>query len=209
MILGSKVGLVTAQRVFLIGTRRGHRRFRAALSAVEFRAAYRRRSAAHPARSVRDARTAPRRRCRRSAPCDRHRAYACGPDAVYIVTPWSETVTIDDCVDEFLNIRVEHPSRPQRILDRFENVRIVKHGSMASLQLTRAPLTWFERMQKRLFDVMVAAGVLVALLAAARAAVAVAGAARHRVAAVLPASVVMASTRGIPHHQVPHHDDAR
>jgi exopolysaccharide biosynthesis polyprenyl glycosylphosphotransferase len=34
---------------------------------------------------------------------------------------------------------------------------------MASLQLTRAPLGWFERMQKRLLDVTVAAGVLVVL----------------------------------------------
>jgi len=42
-------------------------------------------------------------------------------------------------------------------------VRIAKHGRMASLQLTRAPLGWFERMQKRLLDVTVAAGVLVVL----------------------------------------------
>ena len=61
------------------------------------------------------------------------------------MTPWSETATIDECVDEFLNIPVEIHLGPERILDRFENVRIAKHGSMASLQLTRAPLTWSER----------------------------------------------------------------
>ena len=46
------------------------------------------------------------------------------PDAVYIVTPWSETATIDECIDEFLNIPVEIHLGPERILDRFENVRI-------------------------------------------------------------------------------------
>ena len=85
------------------------------------------------------------------------------PDAVYIVTPWSETGTINACVDEFLKIPVEIHLGPERILDRFENVRIAKHGSMASLQLTRAPLNWSERMLKRVFDVTVAAGVLIAL----------------------------------------------
>jgi exopolysaccharide biosynthesis polyprenyl glycosylphosphotransferase len=42
-------------------------------------------------------------------------------------------------------------------------VRIAKHGAMASLQLTRAPLSRFEQMQKRLFDVTIAAGVLIGL----------------------------------------------
>jgi exopolysaccharide biosynthesis polyprenyl glycosylphosphotransferase len=72
-------------------------------------------------------------------------------------------MTINECVDEFLNIPVEIHLGPERILDRFENVRIAKHGSMASLQLTRAPLTWSERALKRIFDVTLAAGVLVAL----------------------------------------------
>jgi exopolysaccharide biosynthesis polyprenyl glycosylphosphotransferase len=52
---------------------------------------------------------------------------------------------------------------PERILDRFDNVRIAKHGPMASLQLTRAPLNWSERMVKRVFDVTIAAGVLIVL----------------------------------------------
>jgi exopolysaccharide biosynthesis polyprenyl glycosylphosphotransferase len=85
------------------------------------------------------------------------------PDAVYIVAPWSETGTIDLCVDEFLNMPVEIHLGPERILDRFGNVRIVMHGAMASLQLTRAPLSRFELMQKRIFDVTIAGSVLIFL----------------------------------------------
>src|SRR5207302_1602064 len=59
-------------------------------------------------------------------------ARALHPDAVYIVTPWSETGTIDSCVDQFLNMPVEIHLGP-------------------------------ERMQKRAFDVTVAAGALIAL----------------------------------------------
>ena len=124
------------------------------------------------------------------------------------MTPWSETGTIDSCVDEFLNIPVEIHLGPERILDRFENVRIAKHGRMASLQLTRAPLSWFERMQKRIFDVTVAAGVLIAL-SPLLAVVALADPARQRAAAVLPPAALRLQPAGIPHHQVPHHDDAR
>ncbi len=79
------------------------------------------------------------------------------------MTPWSQTATIDTCVDEFLKMPVEIHLGPERILDRFDNVRIAKHGPMASLQLTRAPLTWFELTQKRIFDLAIASGVLVVL----------------------------------------------
>ena len=162
VILGSKVGLVTAQRVFLIGSGEDIsgfvRRYQpwnyglhtvgaAPLTRLEPSATREERSHALAA----DLRQA----------IDTARMLR--PDAVYIVTPWSETATIDSCVDEFLNIPVEIHLGPERILDRFDNVRIAKHGRMASLQLTRAPLGWFERMQKRLLDVTVAAGVLVVL----------------------------------------------
>jgi Undecaprenyl-phosphate glucose phosphotransferase len=162
VILGSKVGLVTAQRVFLIGSGEDIsgfvRRYQpwnyglhtvgaAPLTRLEPSATREERSHALAA----DLRQA----------IDTARMLR--PDAVYIVTPWSETATIDSCVDEFLNTPVEIHLGPERILDRFENVRIAKHGRMASLQLTRAPLSWFERMQKRLLDVTVAAGVLVVL----------------------------------------------
>ena len=162
VILGSKVGLVTAQRVFLIGSGedigafvRRYQPWNFGLHTV---------GAAPLTRP--DPHAAPDERRAALAADLRHAigtARTLRPDAVYIVTPWSETATIEECVDEFLNIPVEIHLGPERILDRFEHVRIAKHGSMASLQLTRAPLNWSERMLKRAFDVAVAAGVLVVL----------------------------------------------
>jgi Undecaprenyl-phosphate glucose phosphotransferase len=162
VIIGSKAGLVTAQRVFLIGSSedissfvRRYQPWNFGLHTV---------GAAPLTRPDPLASLAERRRI---LDTDLHHAVESArqlrPDAVFIVTPWSETGTIDLCVDEFLKMPVEIHLGPERILDRFDNVRIAKHGAMASLQLTRAPLTWFERMQKRIFDVTIAAGVLTAL----------------------------------------------
>jgi Undecaprenyl-phosphate glucose phosphotransferase len=162
VVLGSKVGLVAAQRVFLIGSGedisgfvRRYQPWNFGLHTVG--AAPLTRLDTYASREERrEALQADLRQALESARTLR-------PDAVYIVTPWSETGTIDSCVDEFLKMPVEIHLGPERILDRFDNVRIAKHGPMASLQLTRAPLGWFERMQKRIFDVAIAAGVLIAL----------------------------------------------
>jgi Undecaprenyl-phosphate glucose phosphotransferase len=162
VILGSKVGLVTAQRVFLIGSGEDISAFVQRYQPWNF--------------GLQMVGGAPLTRLDRySSPEEQQHALAADlkqavesarslrPDAVYIVTPWSETGTIDLCVDEFLNMPVEIHLGPERILDRFDNVRIAKHGTMASLQLTRAPLSRFEQMQKRIFDVTIAAGVLILL----------------------------------------------
>ena len=87
--------------------RRGHQRLRAALSAVEFRAAHRRRGA------VDAARRRPRRReerragaRRRSAPGDRHRAHAAARCGLYRVA------VVRDRHDRQLRRRVpQHPGR--------------------------------------------------------------------------------------------------
>jgi Undecaprenyl-phosphate glucose phosphotransferase len=162
VILGSRVGLVTAQRVFLIGTGedisgfvRRYQPWNFGLHMVGAAPLMRLDSF-----STRDDRRAALENDLRQAVDS---ARTLNPEAVYIVTPWSETGTIDSCVEEFLKMPVEIHLGPERILDRFDNVRIVKHGRMASLQLTRAPLNWPERTLKRIFDVTAAAGVLIAL----------------------------------------------
>ena len=78
VMLGSKVGLVTAQRVFLIGSGEDICGVRAALSAVEFRAAHRRRRAADAARLVRHARGAAPGARSRSAPARSIPRACCG-----------------------------------------------------------------------------------------------------------------------------------
>jgi Undecaprenyl-phosphate glucose phosphotransferase len=162
VVLGSRVGLVTAQRVFLIGTGedisgfvRRYQPWNFGLHTVGA-APLTRLDSFSSREEKREALASDLRQAIESARTLR-------PDAVYIVTPWSETSTIDTCIEEFLKIPVEIHLGPERILDRFDNVRIAKHGPMASLQLTRAPLHWGERTFKRAFDVTFAAGVLLAL----------------------------------------------
>lgn len=162
VVLGSKVGLVAAQRVFLIGSGedisgfvRRYQPWNFGLHTVGAAPLTRIDSFS----SIEERRAALETDLRQAL----ESARTLRPDAVYIVTPWSQTATIDFCVDEFLKMPVEIHLGPERILDRFDNVRIAKHGPMASLQLTRAPLTWFERAQKRVFDVAIAAGVLIVL----------------------------------------------
>ncbi|TMJ05583.1 MAG: exopolysaccharide biosynthesis polyprenyl glycosylphosphotransferase [Alphaproteobacteria bacterium] len=162
IVLGSKVGLVTAQRAFLIGTGEDISGFVRRYQPWSFGL-----HMVGVAPLTRLESFASREERRQVLETDLRQAVESArnlrPDAVYIVTPWSETGTINTCVDEFLKMPVEIHLGPERILDRFEHVRIARHGPMASLQLTRAPLTWFERTQKRAYDVVIAAGALMAL----------------------------------------------
>ncbi len=85
------------------------------------------------------------------------------PDDVYILAPWSETVTIDACVETFLRVPASIHLGPERVLDKFIDARISKFGSVSSLHIVRRPLTSFEVAAKRLFDICVAGASLVLL----------------------------------------------
>jgi Undecaprenyl-phosphate glucose phosphotransferase len=85
------------------------------------------------------------------------------PDAIYLLLPWSATATIERCADAFMRLPVEIHLGPEQILHKFEDAELSKLGPLASLQLTRRPLTTFEVMQKRLFDLVFAAIALLAL----------------------------------------------
>lgn len=73
-------------------------------------------------------------------------------DDVLIIVPWSETETIDRLVDGFMRIPVTIHLGPERIFDRFQDIHIAKAGGIASLQLGRPPLTAGEVMLKRVLD---------------------------------------------------------
>jgi len=85
------------------------------------------------------------------------------PDAIFLLLPWSQTETIERCAETFLTLPVEIHIGPEQILHRFEEVKLSKLGPMTSLQLTRRPLTRFEIASKRVFDLVVAALALIAL----------------------------------------------
>lgn len=83
------------------------------------------------------------------------------PDAIFIITPWSESDAIDVSVDVMLSLPAEIHLGPEEVLYRFHNVQLARLGPMPSLQLTRLPLSRFEVSQKRLFDLVFASILLV------------------------------------------------
>ena len=85
------------------------------------------------------------------------------PDAIYLLLPWSATEIIDRCAKTFLALPVELHLGPEQILHKFEEVELAKIGPLASLQLTRLPLSRAEIVQKRCFDLLFASLALVAL----------------------------------------------
>jgi Undecaprenyl-phosphate glucose phosphotransferase len=85
------------------------------------------------------------------------------PDAIFLLLPWSATDTIARCVDAFLALPVSVHLGPEQILQRFVHVELSRLGQMASLQLTRLPLSRLEIVQKRLFDVLFSGAALLAL----------------------------------------------
>jgi Undecaprenyl-phosphate glucose phosphotransferase len=85
------------------------------------------------------------------------------PDAIYLLVPWSATDVIDRCAKTFLALPVEIHLGPEQILHKFDDVELAKVGPLASLQLTRLPLSRAEVVRKRLFDLVCAAIALIAL----------------------------------------------
>lgn len=77
-------------------------------------------------------------------------------DDVLIIVPWSETALIDRLVDGFMRLPVTIRLGPERIFDRFDDIRIAKTGGMALLRLGRPPLTAGEILAKRAMDLVLA-----------------------------------------------------
>jgi Undecaprenyl-phosphate glucose phosphotransferase len=80
------------------------------------------------------------------------------PDAIFLLLPWSQTETIERCAETFMTLPVEIHIGPEQILHKFEEVKLSKLGPVTSLQLTRTEIA-----RKRLFDLIAAAVALIAL----------------------------------------------
>ncbi|HLW91204.1 MAG TPA: exopolysaccharide biosynthesis polyprenyl glycosylphosphotransferase, partial [Roseiarcus sp.] len=85
------------------------------------------------------------------------------PDDVFIAVPWSKTKLIEACVDAFLRTPAEIHLGPEDILDRFTEAEVAKLGPIASLSLTRRPLSTLQMIEKRLLDIIIAALALLLL----------------------------------------------
>ncbi|MFN0194275.1 MAG: exopolysaccharide biosynthesis polyprenyl glycosylphosphotransferase [Aestuariivirga sp.] len=74
------------------------------------------------------------------------------PNSVFLVLPWSEQSTIDQCTEAFLNTPVAINLAAEWVLDRFDSPRISHHGQLASLELTRPAMSGLTIFMKRAFD---------------------------------------------------------
>ena len=84
------------------------------------------------------------------------------PDDVFIALPWSDSETIDRCIEAFLTTPVTIHLAPERVLDRFDQVTIARIGAKASLELTR-PMSGAATLLKRATDIVAASAGLVLL----------------------------------------------
>ena len=82
------------------------------------------------------------------------------PDAVFVLLPWSATETIERCAETFLALPVEIHLGPEQILHKFDEVKLSTLGPVTSLQITRRALSRLEVIQKRMFDLALAAAAL-------------------------------------------------
>jgi exopolysaccharide biosynthesis polyprenyl glycosylphosphotransferase len=70
---------------------------------------------------------------------------------------------IDRCADTLRKLPAELHLGPEHILDRFEQVELLKIGPITSLQLRRMPLSRLELMEKRALDIVLASAALLLL----------------------------------------------
>jgi Undecaprenyl-phosphate glucose phosphotransferase len=152
-ISGSRIGLILAQRIFLFGTGRHieefimrHQPRMLGINVV----------GCHFLTPVEAG--APAHAQQRALEQDLEAVIASArilePDAIFLVMPWSATDKIDHCAEALLKLPAEIHLGTEHVLDRFEHVQLSKLGSMASLQLTRMPLTRLELIEKRAFDLL-------------------------------------------------------
>lgn len=85
------------------------------------------------------------------------------PDTVILALPWARADLIDQCVRAFMNLPVRVELAPERVLQRYSDMRLGRLGSMLTLNVLRPPLGHSGRAAKRLFDFVAAAGGLVLL----------------------------------------------
>jgi len=85
------------------------------------------------------------------------------PDDICIAIPWSREEAIETAVDVFLRTPSQVFLGGEKLLARFAEARVAPLGSLNGLSLTRPPLTWLQKLEKRSFDVVVSSLALLAL----------------------------------------------
>jgi polysaccharide biosynthesis protein PslA len=161
-IFGSKGGLISAQRIFLVGSGRHIEDF---VTRYEPRAFGINVVGCHFLTQV-DRAASPQARDQalaRDLEQTISSARVLQPEAILLVIPWHDTDLIDRCADALLKLPAEIHLGPEHILDRFEQVQLLKIGPVSSLQLRRMPLSALELLEKRAFDLLLASVALLLL----------------------------------------------
>lgn len=84
-------------------------------------------------------------------------------DDIVILLPWSATSAVNACADRLMTIPVSVQLGPEAIFDRFSQFHLSRLGPATMLNLVGPPLTRIEVLLKRLFDVALALGMLIAV----------------------------------------------
>ena len=85
------------------------------------------------------------------------------PDTIVLALPWSHADLIDQCVRAFMNLPVRVELAPERVLERYSDLRLGRLGTMLTLNVLRPPLGHTGRAFKRVFDIVAAFIALVLL----------------------------------------------
>ena len=161
-VLGSRAGLISAQRIFLVGTGRNiedfvtryhPRTFGINIVGCHFLTP----TEAQAAQGAKDQALA------RDLEQVIAGARLLQPEAVLLVMPWHDTDVIDRCVETLRKLPAEVHLGPEHILDRFEQVQLLRIGPISSLQLRRMPLSRLELLEKRTADLLLASAALLML----------------------------------------------
>ena len=85
------------------------------------------------------------------------------PDDIYILVPWADRDRLEACIDTFMGVPATIHLAPERFFDKFDDLHIIRNGSVASLHLVRRPLSSSEVLAKRGVDILLASVALVLL----------------------------------------------
>ena len=85
------------------------------------------------------------------------------PDDVYILVPWSDRAKLEACIDTFMGVPATIQLAPERFFDKFDDLHVIRNGSVASLHLVRRPLSGSQVLAKRAMDIALAGTALLAL----------------------------------------------
>jgi Undecaprenyl-phosphate glucose phosphotransferase len=79
------------------------------------------------------------------------------PDDVFVALPWSRPELIEECLDALMKLPIEVHLGLSGPLSRLERAEVAHVGRLSGLTITRRPLGLLQRIEKRVFDVAVAA----------------------------------------------------